>query len=289
MYPAPLPPKEQAALCHRAQQGDIAARNYLVSRSLGLVYKQANSWSRSTKILELQELVAEGVLGLIATIERYDPTKGATFATYASLWISQRLNAAVAGAKGLKQSDNRRRKFARGVAMLLAEGESIERAAEIVAAQYGVGRATVRGVFEAITRPNPLSLDQPVAGYMDGGTLGDTVPSLEEAVEVRLGDAQERRIVRQVVDRVRRGLPKREQVILDERFLNDEMTLADIGAKFSISRERVRQLEVVVREKIKVALAKVLKGRVERPRVQRHPRGLRRRPCTPRASRAVAA
>src|ERR1700686_1441787 len=107
--PPHLPPDEQAALCLRAQQGDVAARNFLVSRSIGLVYQQANQWASRDRRITVGDLVTEGVFGLFRAIKKFDPTKGASFATYATPWIKHFIHEAVIADQGLRPSDDRRR------------------------------------------------------------------------------------------------------------------------------------------------------------------------------------
>ena len=249
----------QVALCIRAQAGDLAARNLLVSRSMGLVYRQAHPWARRNPHLDIDDLAAAGAFGLFTAIRKYDPTRGASFATYATPWIRNHIRQAVIAEQGLKQSDDRRRMVDREVRALCDLGEARDRAIELVAVKRRMKPDTVRGVCDAVARPRPLSLDHPVPGQGDDmGPLGDIVASGEPDADERLHDERERAMVRAVIEQVRRTLPRREQVILDERLLDDEATLESVGNRFSISKERVRQIEVALRTKLKEALLAAL-------------------------------
>ena len=90
-----IPAAEQVALCRRAQAGDLAARNALVTATMGLVYREAHRWVRSANGLELDDLAAEGAFGLIRAIEKFDCDRGLAFTTYATHWIRHSIRRAV--------------------------------------------------------------------------------------------------------------------------------------------------------------------------------------------------
>jgi RNA polymerase sigma-32 factor len=120
--------------------------------------------------------------------------------------------------------------------------------------------STVRGFYYAATRPRTISLNRP-AGRTIGNEeasaeFGDVLTNGEEDVDVRLSRERERAAVRVA----RSSLSARNRLILDARILVDEedtATLADIGTELSLSRERVRQLETIVLDKLRGALKNV--------------------------------
>lgn len=264
----PLPPHEQAALCARAQAGDVAARNRLVVASMGLIYSRARAWTKLSGGLELLDLVSEGSIGLFHAIRKYDPTKGASFATYAVPWINQRIRMAIADDKGLRQSDDRRRKYARDVQRLVNEGLLLDDAVEAVASTHRVKPSTIQGVFDAVHRPRPVSLSAPV-GEGGGRELVDTMPGDTVRADEQLEIEEARRSVRAVVDRVRRQIKPRDRLVLDARiFATDEATLQTIADQLSLSRGRIQQIEQAILDRLKVALAEARNASQERQRCQ---------------------
>jgi RNA polymerase sigma factor (sigma-70 family) len=254
--------EEQADLCVRARDGDVAARDLLIKKTMGLLHLRAHKWLRLARQLELNDLVSEGIFGLLKAIQKYDPVKGA-FSTYAVLWIDQSMRIAVATAKELKQGDVRRPKFSRKVQELCAAGETRERAIDLTAKLYNVKVSTVQGLCDVLERRPSLSLNHPFEsdgeqGYLE---LGDTVPINVEPVDEVLIKERATSAIRDVIARVGKTLSERDRLILDTRIFaddEDEATLADLGAKLKLSRERIRQLEVVIRSKLKFALAEHL-------------------------------
>ena len=277
---------EQVALCRRAQAGDLAARNALVTATMGLVYREAHRWVRSANGLELDDLAAEGVFGLVRAIEKFDCDRGLAFITYASHWVKHFIRQAHGDDSGVRRSDTRRSALARDVRALVARGETRERAIEVVAVSRGVRPSTIRGVVEAHERKRPQSLDVPI-GDEDGGSLLSVMAG--ESVDTGESIDAERRAtaVRVVVSRLLSRLPARERAIVLRRFACDDedaATLAELGDEFSVSRERIRQIEVelrsALRSEIEAALSEPPGPRGSRP-------GRARTPTTPVVSRAA--
>lgn len=256
MAAASIPISDQIDLCRRAQVGDRAARDRLVVGSMGLVHWIAKRYIKSAPGLELDDLASEGVLGLLIAIEKFDPDRGFAFTTYAKTWVEQRIRAANAADRGLKPSDTGRSVFRRDVLALVKDGQSRETAIETVAAKTRAKVETVRGIVEAFERKRPRSLDAPLRSDSDG-TFADVLAAdtidLDLAIDSAIRDVK----VRQLVDRFSAKLTARDRAILDRRILRsdgDESTLGEIGRDFSVSRERIRQLEVVLRQKLRDVL-----------------------------------
>jgi RNA polymerase sigma factor (sigma-70 family) len=249
-----IPAAEQVALCRRAQAGDRAARDALVVASMGLVYSVAKCWVRSAPGLELDDLAAEGVFGLLRAIEKFDCDRGIKFATYAVHWIKHAVRTAHDDDSGLKRGDTARSALVRDVRALVTAGESREHAIAVVAARTRSRPTTVRAVIEAFERGRPRSLDAPVGGT-DGGTLLDVLPADAPDPEEQLGAAEHAAVLREAVARAVDDLPARERAIVERRLMRtgeeDEATLAELGAELSVSRERVRQIEGEVLDRLR--------------------------------------
>jgi RNA polymerase sigma factor (sigma-70 family) len=258
---------EQVALCRRAQAGDLAARNALVTATMGLVYSVAHRWVKSARGLELDDLAAEGVFGLLRAIEKFDCNRGIAFITYASHWIKHFIRQACGDESGIRRSDASRSVLARDVQALVATGVAREQAIEVVAERVGSSPKTVRGVVEAHERGRPLSLDAPAVGE-DGTSLLDVLSGESRDPGEQLDEARRAAVVRAAVARVVDRLPAREQVIVERRITcdsEDAATLAELGDAFQVSRERIRQLEVKVRRSLRSELETALAERPRRP------------------------
>lgn len=253
-YPAPLPAAEQAALCLRAQNGDIAARNKLVETSLRLVMHRVEAFARDRD--DKADLVSEGAFGLIRAVEKFDPTFGASFATYARAWIDNAVRLALLAAREVKRGDATRMKLLRAYNAAVASGLGSDAAFARVAVDAGVKERTVREVVDVLRRGSPMSLDVPL--HEDGdATLLDRIESEAETADAGIAARELRDATRAVVDRFRDSLGERERVILDRRLIADEedaLTLNEIGALFGVSRERIRQLEAVVNKDLRTLI-----------------------------------
>ena len=246
-----LPEEEQTALCLAAQQGNVAARNRLVATSLGLVYRAARSM-RLPLGCEVDDLVGGGVLLLFRAIELYSPAKGVKFSTYAANWIWCGVGKAAHEARGHRPADTRRAKIARQYREALQEGRSDDEAVMEAAIRNGVQPETVRRLH-AVLHGRRVSLDAPLRENAES-TLLDVLQSGEPSAEQLLEQRSSRRRIMNVVERFRGRLKPRELDIFNERILDDEQTLAEIGRRHGISRERARQIELALRSKIRDAL-----------------------------------
>lgn len=246
-----LPEEEQIALCMEAKRGNVAARNKLVETSLGLVYKAARQ-TRLPHGCEVDDLVGGGVLSLFRAIELYDPAKGVKFSTYAANWIWCGVGNAAHDARGHRRADTSRAKVARSYREALAEGRSDDEAVAAAAVQHGVQPETVRKIHAAL-HARRVSLDAPLRENPDS-TLLDLLASDEPSAEQELETRSSRRRIMNVVERFRGRLKQRERDIFNERILDDEANLAELGRRHGISRERARQIELALRSKIRDAL-----------------------------------
>jgi RNA polymerase primary sigma factor len=245
-YPL-LTAAEEVALAKRVERGDAAAKERMINSNLRLVISIAKRYQGHD--LTLLDLVQEGVIGLNRAVEKFDWRKGFKFSTYATWWIRQACQRAVANQSAVIRVPvhvhERRIKIAREANKLQAQlGRDATREELAKATQM-----PLHHVDEALDAAAAnVSLNQQV-GDADGGELGDLFadtttndPSDEAADEYR------RHLVRRAIAK----LPERERRIVELRYgLDGESTsLEAIGKELGVTRERIRQLE-------KSALAKL--------------------------------
>jgi RNA polymerase sigma factor (sigma-70 family) len=229
-----------------------AARSELIESNLRLVIYFANQ--HRGRGLPVLDLIQEGNLGLLKAVEKFEHRKGFKFSTYAAWWIRQMMDRAIADQSRTIKLPTRHwerlrhvSQTARRLARQLGSEPSVEEVAEAV----GLPVEQVEQVLEA-TR-TIVSLDAFIGEEHDG-RLGDliaddsAVDPQEEALEAQLGEA-----VRGALE----ILTPREQTVLRMRFGIDEPsehTLAEIGQRFHVSRERIRQIQVEALTKLRSRL-----------------------------------
>jgi RNA polymerase primary sigma factor len=226
------------------------ARNKLVLHNLRLVAWIANRY-RWTK-LEFGDLFQDGLFGLMRAAERFDPTLGFKFSTYATWWIYQSIERAIANTADTIRIPVHRleamRKYRRMVQRLYAEHgvePSIQRTAS--ALEWSVEQTAFVADLCSI---RSLTLDMPIAD--DGNT------TLQDVIPDHVAVSPERAIIledmRATVNQVLSSLSAREERIIRKRFgigVDRDHTLEEIGQEFGVTRERIRQIESKVLLRLK--------------------------------------
>ncbi len=246
---------EEITLARRIRRGDKAARDHMISANLRLVVKIAMDYKDFG--LPLLDLISEGNIGLIKAVERFDPRKGGKLSTYAAWWIKQSIKRALANqSKTIRLPvhlvDNISKM--RRTAMMLTEQLGREPTDEELAIELQIPTSKVAHLKSVSVRP--ASLDAPIGESGDSGTFGEIVGD-ENAVSPFEG-LREKNLNSDLSAMVN-SLDKREAEIIKLRFGlegRDELTLEEVGKKFHVTRERIRQLEYLALTKMRKAMAK---------------------------------
>lgn len=233
--------EQETALARRVLKGDEAARQQMIQANLRLVVRIAKDYDNFG--LSLMDLISEGNFGLIKAVERFDPDKGGKLSTYASWWIKQAIKRALAtSGKTIRLPVHMVDRISqmRRVTNQLAAELGREPHNEEIAMAMEIPLAKVVHMKSVANRA--ASLDQPV-GEEGDATLGDLVKDESERTpfETLRGKSDNDEIGEMLA-----ALEPREAEILTHRFgLNGEspLTLEEVGERFKLTRERVRQLQ----------------------------------------------
>jgi len=249
-----LTPDQEIHLANRIARGDSKAKHRLVESNMRLVVSIAKAYRSSG--IPFEDLIQEGAVGLMTAADRFDPTRGYRFSTYATQWIRQAIGRAVDNkaksirlpahvSESLRKIDKARSEMRRE----MGEDPSTEQLAH----RTGISARKVSTLLS--TTQEPISLDMPV-GDEENTSLGSllydkTSPDPQE----ELIDAE----MRHEIDSILSTLDEREQLIMRKRFGfdgEDTYVLQQIGEELNISRERVRQIEAQALRKLRSAARK---------------------------------
>ena len=244
-----LSPEEETELSVRIASGDEFAKNILAESNLRLVVSIAKRYvGRGLLFLDL---IQEGNIGLMKAVEKFDYGKGYKFSTYATWWIRQAITRALADqARTIRvpvhmvETINKMARVQRQMTLELNREPSEEELAE----KMGITVEKVREVMKI--SQDPVSLDTPI-GEEDDSHLGDFIKD-ERSMSPEEYATNE--ILKEEIKNVLLTLQEREQEVLELRFgLVDgtSHTLEEVGKKFNVTRERIRQIEAKALRKLR--------------------------------------
>lgn len=252
-----LSKEEETALAKKYfESKDPAAAEALVKANLRFVVKVAAEYSKfGAKMIDL---IQEGNVGLMHAVREFNPYKGARLITYAVWWIRGYIQEYLMRQYSMVRigtTQNQRRLFYQlQKEKELLDSMGIEPNAALISSRLGIPEDEVRDMAMRMSGRD-VSLDRPVDE--DSGTnLGDLQRNVnDQPLDDLLAKEEQLEILKQKIEEIRPELSEREKIILDERILNDDpLTLQEIGEKYGITREAVRQMEARLMKKIKIKM-----------------------------------
>jgi RNA polymerase primary sigma factor len=247
--------QEEIELAARIKKGDKRAREEMIKANLRLVVKIAHDYEGLG--LPLLDLINEGNIGLMKAVERFDPAKGGKLSTYGSWWIKQSIKRALANqSKTIRLPVHLVDKISkmRRTAMRLQEEFGREPTDDELGEELGISAARVAQLRTAAIRP--ASLDAPI-GDDESNNFAEVVQ--DENAFTPYEQLEDKTVTRMLQEMIK-TLDPREATILRYRFGLDggpEKTLEEVGQKFGVTRERVRQIQNIALNKLRKMIEKL--------------------------------
>jgi RNA polymerase sigma-32 factor len=256
--------EEQDLAISCRDKGDTEAAHKLVTSHLRLVAKMAMKYKGYG--LPVADLVSEGNIGLMKAVKKFDPDLGFRLSTYAMWWIKASITEYILKSWSMVKlgtvASQKKLFFSlrnlKGRLNILDSGELTPEQARLLSDKMNVSSDEIIKMNRRLSARD-MSLNAPLSVDEEGAEFQDTLVSQTPSPEYQVAEAEEfshhSSIMRSVID----TLPERERDIIVERRLNeDPKTLEQLGKKYGISRERVRQLEVRAFDKVQKAVTEAV-------------------------------
>ncbi|MDQ7007152.1 MAG: sigma-70 family RNA polymerase sigma factor [Acidobacteriota bacterium] len=255
-----LDPAQEQDLARRyRERGDAEAARRLITANLRLVVKLALMYRRAFR--NVWDLIQEGNIGLMEALKRYDPEQKVRFSTYAAWWIKAYMLKYLLDNHRLVRvgTTNARRKLLYNLRKeqrkLAAEG--IQATPKLLAERFGVTEEDVVEVDKALSSRD-VSVDAPL-GEDAGRTFGDVLPAEQVSVEEQVSVAELREKVDRALEAFKKTVTQRDRALIELRLAADEpLTLQELGDRFGVTREAMRQAENKLKKKLAVYLREQL-------------------------------
>lgn len=230
---------------------DKEAAQKLVISNLRLVVKIALEYYSAYQ--NILDLIQEGNVGLMHAVKKFNPYKGTKFSTYASFWIRAYILKFIMDSYSIVKvgtTQSQRRLFYK----LNKEKQRLESlgiipAPKLLASTLDVREEEIEQMERRLAYTD-VSLETPI-NENGSDTIMDLI-GVEDNIEEKVADKEEKEILERRIEEFKKGLSEKERFIFENRILSDEpLTLQEIGERFKISRERVRQLESRIIKKFK--------------------------------------
>lgn len=258
-----LAPDEEIELTRRVRDtGDSDAAFRIISSHLRLVVKIAMDFQRRW-MQNVLDLIQEGNVGLMRAVNKFDPDKGIKFSYYATFWIRAyilkfimdnwrmvKIGTTQAQRKLFYNLNKERQK-------LIAQG--FDPSASVLSERMGVTEEQIVEMQQRLDAGD-VSLDLPVSDENGSATRMDFLPALGPGIEDSYGDSEVARLVQDGIRDILPQLSEKEAYILEHRLLTDDpVTLREIGERYHVTRERIRQLEARLLAKLRTHLGEEIK------------------------------
>lgn len=259
-YPLLTREEEHRLAVEYKKFGNVKAAYKLVTANLRLVVMIAREYQKAFR--NLLDLIQEGNIGLMEAVKNFDPYRGVRFPSYAVWWVRAYIIRYIMNdwrmvKIGTTQAQ-RKLFFNLQKEKDRLEAEGITPGPKLLAQRLNVKEEEVVEMEQRLSHRD-LSTDVPV-GEDEEATLLNFLPDDSHTPEERVADEEYRRALSQKMEQFSKTLKDKELIIFRERLLSEEpLTLREIGERYGISRERVRQIEERVKKKLKAYLHKEFK------------------------------
>ncbi len=253
-----LEQEEEFELGKRIQEKqDQEAAFRLTTSNLRLVVKIAMGFQRRW-MRNILDLIQEGNVGLMKAVQKFDPDKGIRFSYYAAFWIKAYILKFIMDNWRMVKigtTQNQRKLFYNlGKERQRLESLGITPDAENLSYNLDVSENDIIEMGRRLGQ-NDLSLDMPL-GDSNNFTAMDIIPALEPAMDTELAQTEMHELLHEQLKKIKPTLNEKEKAILADRLLAEEpLTLRELGEKYGITRERVRQIESKLLEKLHTHLS----------------------------------